>query len=228
MPKTVGNIKGYNLFAYCFNNPVNMKDENGNWAEWVEDLAIGISIVLAISAAVTMVVVATAFTAGTGSAAAVYGASIFLGATLSGINGGIANVNQGNSYINGWLGGAVSGGIQSAASRLPGGTIWGGALGSGIGTAITMGCNNWDPYSADATLQEIVSSSVISATKAGLLSCVTAYMSNSVGGIDYKTGELIGGVANQCNGLMPSLTLSFAEGIKAFFGAVDDALVYVI
>lgn len=27
---------GYNLFAYCFNNPVNYSDANGNWPEWVE------------------------------------------------------------------------------------------------------------------------------------------------------------------------------------------------
>ena len=26
-----GNTQGYNLFAYCFNNPVNMSDPDGNW-----------------------------------------------------------------------------------------------------------------------------------------------------------------------------------------------------
>ena len=29
-----GNIKGYNLFAYCFNNPVNMTDNSGTWPSW--------------------------------------------------------------------------------------------------------------------------------------------------------------------------------------------------
>ena len=29
-----GDIKGYNLFTYCFNNPVNMDDGNGNWPSW--------------------------------------------------------------------------------------------------------------------------------------------------------------------------------------------------
>ena len=29
-----GNIIGYNMFAYCFNNPVNMVDEYGNWPSW--------------------------------------------------------------------------------------------------------------------------------------------------------------------------------------------------
>ena len=46
-------------------------------------------------------------------------------------------------------------------------------------------------------------------------------------GINYKTGELYGAVADHAGGLMPELTLGFGEGIKAFFGAVDDALVYI-
>lgn len=56
---------------------------------------------------------------------------------------------------------------------------------------------------------------------------ITAYIGAGVGGIDYKTGKLFGGVADACGGLMPPLTLGFGEGIKAFFGAVDDALVYI-
>ena len=31
-----GAIKGYNLFEYCFNNPVNMADDNGNWPKWIK------------------------------------------------------------------------------------------------------------------------------------------------------------------------------------------------
>ncbi|MEE0946698.1 MAG: RHS repeat-associated core domain-containing protein, partial [Acutalibacteraceae bacterium] len=27
-------IRGYNQFAYCFNNPVNMSDPSGNWPSW--------------------------------------------------------------------------------------------------------------------------------------------------------------------------------------------------
>ena len=32
-------VYGYNLFAYCFNNPVNYNDETGNWPKWVEKAA---------------------------------------------------------------------------------------------------------------------------------------------------------------------------------------------
>ena len=56
---------------------------------------------------------------------------------------------------------------------------------------------------------------------------MTAVVSTGVGGIDYATGQLYGGVANGCYGLMPSLTLGFGEAVKAFFGWLDDALVYV-
>ena len=32
-------IKGYNLFAYCMNNPVNMSDSAGNWPKWLKTAA---------------------------------------------------------------------------------------------------------------------------------------------------------------------------------------------
>ncbi len=31
-------VQGYNLFAYCFNNPVNMDDQSGNWPKWVQKI----------------------------------------------------------------------------------------------------------------------------------------------------------------------------------------------
>lgn len=32
-----GDLKGYNLFAYCFNNPVNMDDQAGSWPKWIKN-----------------------------------------------------------------------------------------------------------------------------------------------------------------------------------------------
>jgi len=29
-----GDVRGYNLYAYCMNNPVNLSDEAGNWPAW--------------------------------------------------------------------------------------------------------------------------------------------------------------------------------------------------
>ncbi len=33
-----GDMRGYSLFSYCFNNPVNYIDPQGNWAQWVSGL----------------------------------------------------------------------------------------------------------------------------------------------------------------------------------------------
>ena len=32
-------VLGYNLFAYCFNDPVNMSDPTGNWPKWITNAA---------------------------------------------------------------------------------------------------------------------------------------------------------------------------------------------
>ena len=34
-----GSVQGYNLFAYCFNNPVNMSDSSGHWPKWIKEAA---------------------------------------------------------------------------------------------------------------------------------------------------------------------------------------------
>ena len=36
-------MQGYNMFAYCFNNPVNMSDCFGAWPQWLEDATEWIS-----------------------------------------------------------------------------------------------------------------------------------------------------------------------------------------
>ena len=34
-----GEVLGYNLFAYCTNNPINMSDPSGNWPKWLKAAA---------------------------------------------------------------------------------------------------------------------------------------------------------------------------------------------
>lgn len=48
-----------------------------------------------------------------------------------------------------------------------------------------------------------------------------------LGAVVVTTVALYGGVADSCGELMPSLTLGFGEAIKAFFGTIDDAFVYL-
>ncbi|MBQ7551651.1 MAG: GIY-YIG nuclease family protein, partial [Bacteroidales bacterium] len=53
-----GNIKGYNLFAYCFNNPVNMSDTTGKWPSWSQ-VCFAVTVT-ALTVAAAAAVVATA------------------------------------------------------------------------------------------------------------------------------------------------------------------------
>lgn len=48
----------YNLYAYCWNNPVNMFDRDGEWPEWVKK-AVAVVAVAAVVVAATVVTVAT-------------------------------------------------------------------------------------------------------------------------------------------------------------------------
>ena len=52
-------VQGKNLYQYCFNNPINMQDEDGGWPKWVTEVAIGIGAIVIGAAAVA----ATAATA---------------------------------------------------------------------------------------------------------------------------------------------------------------------
>ena len=71
------NLAQYNLFAYCFNNPVNMADETGTWPNWIKK-AVAVVTVAAV------VVVATAITVATYGAGSVAGvAMITATATLA-------------------------------------------------------------------------------------------------------------------------------------------------
>ena len=49
-----GDIRGYNLFAYCMNDPVNMSDHTGHWPQWIKNAAN--AVVNAVKKAVTVVV----------------------------------------------------------------------------------------------------------------------------------------------------------------------------
>jgi RHS repeat-associated protein len=71
------NFAQYNLFAYCFNNPVNRSDETGAWPSWGNKAVA----VVAIAAVVVTATVITVATCGAGSVAGV--AMITTAATLA-------------------------------------------------------------------------------------------------------------------------------------------------
>ena len=62
-----GNILGYNIFTYCFNNPVNMDDPTGQWPKWIGKAAAVVTVTAVVVAAVAI----TVSTFGAGSIAGV-------------------------------------------------------------------------------------------------------------------------------------------------------------
>lgn len=90
----------------------------------------------------------------------------------------------------------------------------GGGIGVTVGTAITDWMNNLDPDSTNSTAKEIAVNAISSGGKALVTSSLTAY-------VGYASDLAI------TNGLMPTYTYGFGEAVKAFFGWVDDAIVYI-
>ncbi len=62
-----GDVLGYNLFAYCFNNPVNMSDPAGQWPMWIGKAIAVVGVATVVVAAVAV----TVSTFGAGSVAGV-------------------------------------------------------------------------------------------------------------------------------------------------------------
>jgi RHS repeat-associated protein len=69
-----------NLFAYCFNNPVNLSDETGEWPSWATKVLIGTAVIAAAA-------VLTVATAGTGTALACFAVGALKGAAIGAATG---------------------------------------------------------------------------------------------------------------------------------------------
>lgn len=100
---------------------------------------------------------------------------------------------------------------------LPAGIIAGGGVGVTVGTVVTDVMNNLDPDSTNSTAQEIASNAITSGGKALVTSSLTAYMG-------YASDLAVG---NGAYGLMSTYTFGFGESVEAFWGWLDDALVYI-
>ncbi len=93
-------INGLNLYAYCDNNPVAGRDEEGDASFW-KKLAVAVAVV-AVVAVVAAVVVATA---GTGSALCA-AATVFAGAAKGAVVGAVTGA------VSGAVTGAVTGAVE--------------------------------------------------------------------------------------------------------------------
>ena len=218
-------VHGYNLFAYCFNNPVNMNDSSGSWPKWLEKVAKVVAVAAVVVTAAIVVAVATAGTGGLGLAAA----GVAFGTACGGLVGGVANERKGKSFINGWAGGAVNGFTQSLGTVTlgPAGTIIGGSVGSGAGTFITESLNNTGlPNGQKKSSQEIVVEAINASIIGAVMSAITAGIGHSV---DFAQGPH--GYNSWAGTLLPNvgiapITPGFGEMLKGFFGVADDAMAY--
>ena len=120
-----GEVLGYNIFAYCMNNPVNMSDPSGSWPKWATKLVAAVAVV-AVVAVVAAVTVATAG-AGTAIAAVAVGAAkgaaigFAVGAATGAACGAISHRistgswdGAGEAALNGMANGALSGAVNGA------------------------------------------------------------------------------------------------------------------
>ena len=80
-------IRGYNLFAYCFNDPINLSDHTGNWPKWAKLAAVVGASVLAV-AAIAAITVATGGTA----------APVIVGALLGAVTSGVIDAALQKSF----------------------------------------------------------------------------------------------------------------------------------
>ena len=97
------NINGLNLYAYCDNNPVAGKDDEGDMSFW-KKLAIAAAVVVAVAVVAAVVAAATAATGGAAGAALCAVTSTFVGAAKGAVIGAVT----------GAITGAVTEGIQGA------------------------------------------------------------------------------------------------------------------
>ena len=134
----------YNLFAYCFNNPVNMSDETGTWPSWAKKLAAAVAVVATVAAI-------TVATAGAGTAAAVIAVGAAKGAAIGMASG--AAIGAATGAVNHRVStGSWSGAGTAALDGMGDGALSGaitGAVTGAVGSAMRVGqaARAWDSSS---------------------------------------------------------------------------------
>ena len=131
------NLGQYNLYGYCFANPICLNDDDGTWPSWATKIAIGVGAVL-IGAAVVVA------TGGAGFAVAAIGEGIKVAAgsaVIGAVSGaGTAAISH-RVKTGSWKGtgsAVVSGAVEGAAD----GFMWGGIT-AGSGIALGAYNKNW-------------------------------------------------------------------------------------
>ena len=115
-------VQGKNLYQYCFNNPINMQDEDGGWPKWVTQVLVGTAVIAAAA-------VLTVATAGTGTALACFAVGALKGAAVGAAIGGAATGVIANRITTGSWNGTAKAALNGAASGYMSGAITGFVVG---------------------------------------------------------------------------------------------------
>ena len=154
-----GSVQGYNLFAYCFNNPVNMSDSSGHWPQWIKDAAnwVNNNIVQPV---------ANFFSPKTNTISGQFQDGIFRGSgSLTGgyseFNGRL-QVNSKDSKNNGMLGGYGKVSVGNASGKIGIGNDNAALSVKGVGDALTATAQAGIQYKNGAGLAAKAKAAVLS------------------------------------------------------------------
>ena len=177
-----GDVLGHNLFAYCWNNPVNYSDYGGNWPSWATKVLIGTAVIAAAA-------ILTVATAGTGTALACFAVGALKGAAIGAAMGAISGAATGaithrittgswdgagqaalegaaDGYMMGAITGFISGGLTSDVCFVAGTTVLASTGYVAIET-IEAGDYVWasDPETGEVALKQVGQTFVNEATE---------------------------------------------------------------
>ena len=154
-----GSIQGYNMFAYCFNNPVNMSDSSGHWPQWIKDAAnwVNNNIVQPV---------ANFFSPKTNTISGQFQDGIFRGSgSLTGgyseFNGRL-QINSKDSKNNGMLGGYGKVSVGNASGKIGIGNDNAALSVKGVGDALTATAQAGIQYKNGAGLAAKAKAAVLS------------------------------------------------------------------
>ncbi len=121
MASVSDSVHGFNLFAYCFDNPINNSDSEGNWPSWATKIAVGTAV---IAAAALLTVV----TAGSGTALACFAVGALKGSAMGAAVGAVTGAATGavtHRITTGSWNGAGQAALEGAADGYMSGAITG-------------------------------------------------------------------------------------------------------
>ncbi len=181
-------INGLNLYAYCDNNPVDSRDDEGDASFW-KKLAVAVAAVVVIATVAAVVAAATAATGGAAGAALCAVTSTFVGAAKGAAIGAIT----------GAITGAATGAVQGAVEGYQETGTWEGTL-RGMGKGAVKGAVQG---AADGLISGMVSGAFAGAmnpsfcfvagtvvlTTLGKKAIETIQISDSIPCVDHITGE---------------------------------------